>query len=196
MKFDQVPAARDRGRRCARMRSRSATFISLQRSGFVLLMFCAAGTWMGMSVVWKVEIWYWSGFLGSVSCVEPSVRCRSSVSGTLADEQAFARQLTRGAAGSVKIGEEHAFPERAARHRLDVLHVEDDLGEAFVKHARLDFERSLRRLAAGPAAVPERPASAARVDAVGQSEQPCAPRQKLRSRAERSRRRGRWRAWR
>jgi hypothetical protein len=66
MVFDQVPAAGDGvgGARDAQQ-SGNSDFAS---GGFVFLgLFCAAGIWIGMSVVWKVEIWYWSGFLGSVS---------------------------------------------------------------------------------------------------------------------------------
>ena len=92
--------------------------------------------------------------------------------GPLADEQALARQSDARRGRVRQIGEEHAFPERSARHGLDVLHVEDDLREALVKHSGLDFERSLRRLEVVLELSQGGKRARRKIDAVSESEQP------------------------
>ena len=92
--------------------------------------------------------------------------------GPLADEHAFARQADAGRGGVRQIGEEDAFPQRSAGHGLDVLHVKNDLGEAFVKHARLDFERGLGRFQVALELSQSFERAGREIDAVAESEQP------------------------
>ena len=64
----------------------------------------------------------------------------------LADQQTLARQADSRRRRIRQIGEEYSLPQSSARHRLDILHIENAFWEPLVKHSRLHFERCLRRL--------------------------------------------------
>src|ERR1700738_4945355 len=92
--------------------------------------------------------------------------------GPLANEQAVARQADARRGRVTQIGEEHAFPEGSAGHCFDVLHVEDSLWKALIKHAGLDFERNLRGLKAALELTQGGERARRKIDAVAESQQP------------------------
>ena len=60
-----------------------------------------------------------------------------------ADDDALLGERDLGIGGVAEIGHEHALPHSGSLGALDVLHIEDDLGESFVEDARLDLEGNL-----------------------------------------------------
>jgi len=92
---------------------------------------------------------------------------------TLGDHNTFVGQRYAGIGGIGDIGEKHSLPNRRALGGVYVLHIEHNLREAFVEHAGLHFERSLRafELVLEASQGSHRPWG--QVQSVDQRQQPC-----------------------
>ena len=90
-----------------------------------------------------------------------------------ADHDGFLGERDLGIGGIAQIGHEHALPHGGTLGALHVLHVEDDFGESFVEHSRLDFEGNLRTFQAVFEMTESGLGSRGDVESVDKSHEPC-----------------------
>ena len=91
----------------------------------------------------KVEMLYWSGLVGEMSCWPPSRSRRWRLPGPAEDTMAWSAVVILGLAGVVRSARKDVTPKGGTGAGADILHVEDEVLVTLVKDAGLGFERGL-----------------------------------------------------